>query len=377
MRRDVDYIYVPLLSVKTEFRVMETVNKGGFRKHILLAVILVLVLAAGSCAIWYITAGRPVNSKSKSVQIVNIEQGTGASSIGQTLKSKGLIRSSAAFRIYGKLNGTEDEYQAGTYGISKSMSIGEIAKMIASGKTRTVSVTIPEGLTEYQIARRFSNAGLVKYDDFVKALEDGSYRSKFSFLKGAQKGKHYLEGYLFPDTYSVSPGTSSDAIITMMLKSTQSQLEALKAEKNLPKGYSLNEVMTAASIIEKESQVDKDRAKIASVIYNRLKKDMPLQMDSTITYLLDQTGEHKTEVTYQDLKIDSPYNTYKNTGLPPGPIASPGKASIQAALHPADTDYLYFVVSSKLDGSHVFSSSYSQFNKDKAAYSKALEDQKN
>lgn len=354
---------------------MNTGNKSGGGKRALLIIVLILVLIAASGAIWYIASTRAENENSKKVTVVTIPQGTGASSIGQMLKSKGLIRSAAAFRIYGKLNGTEAKYQAGTYGISRSMSVGKIAQIIASGKTNTVSVTIPEGLTEYQVAKKFSSAGLVKYSSFVNELENGNFRSEFSFLKNAQKGKHQLEGYLFPDTYSVTPGTGSHEIIAMMLKRTQTQMNELKFSKNLKKGYSVNQVMTIASIIEKECQTDQDRAKVSSVIYNRLKKDMPLQMDSTITYLLDQTGSHKTQVTYKDLKIDSPYNTYKNAGLPPGPIASPGAASMKAALNPANTKYLYFVVSSKLDGSHVFSSSYSQFQKDKEAYSKALKKQ--
>lgn len=354
---------------------MNTGNNSGHGKRIVLVIVLILILIAATAGIWYISSTRPENKNSSKVQVVTIQQGTGASAIGQILKSKGLIRSAAAFRIYGKLNGTDAKYQAGTYGISKSMSVSRIAQIIASGKTNTVSVTIPEGLTEYQIAKKFSSAGLVKYSSFVNELENGDFRSEFSFLKGAQKGKHQMEGYLFPDTYAVAPGTSSHKIIEMMLKREQTELNTLKFSSNVKKGYSVNKVMTIASIIEKECQADQDRAKVSSVIYNRLKKNMPLQMDSTITYLLDQTGSHKTEVTYKDLKIDSPYNTYKNTGLPPGPIASPGKASMEAALHPANTKYLYFVVSSKLDGSHVFSSSYSQFEKDKAAYSKALKKQ--
>lgn len=354
---------------------MNTEYKSGSGKRVLLIVVLILILIAASGAIWYVASTRAEDENSKKVSVLTIPQGTGASSIGQMLKSKGLIRSAAAFRIYGKLSGTESKYQAGTYGISKSMSVKQIADIIASGKTNTISVTIPEGLTEYQIAKKFSSAGLVKYSDFVNELENGNFRSEFSFLKSAQKGKHQLEGYLFPDTYAVAPGTDSHAIIAMMLKRTQSRMDSLNFSNNLKKGYTVNQVMTIASIIEKECQADQDRAKVSSVVYNRLKKDMPLQMDSTITYLLDQTGSHKTQVTYQDLKIDSPYNTYKNAGLPPGPIASPGAASMKAALKPANTKYLYFVVSSKLDGSHVFSSSYSQFEKDKAEYSKALKKQ--
>ena len=244
------------------------------------------------------------------------------------------------------------------------MDFQEIADIIVSGKVTTVNFTIPEGYTIYQTASAIAAKGLGDYDTLVSLIEAGDF--EYDFLKDAQNNKNKLEGYLFPNTYTVDEGMNEEQIIKVMLDQFEKQPYKVYAESG--SSYSLNDIITVASIIERECKVDEERPLVASVIYNRLAKGMPLQMCSTVQYVL---GKQKEVLTYADTRIESPYNTYTNTGLPPGPICSPGLAAIKAALNPADTDYLYFVLSEKLDGTSNFSSDYAQFEKDKAAYDKA------
>ena len=214
-----------------------------------------------------------------------------------------------------------------------------------------------------------SGQGLVDKKKFLEAAQNSDAYSDFGFLKDAQKGKNHLEGYLFPSTYQVAPKADEEQIITTMLNQFDTVFTDEYRARAKKLGYTENQIIIIASIIEKEAQVDEDRPKIASVIYNRLDDGMNLQMCSTVQYIL---GKAKPILSVADTKIDSPYNTYIHSGLPKGPICSPGEASIKAALYPAKTDYMYFVVSEKLDGSHNFSKSYSKFEKDTRAYEKAL-----
>ena len=252
------------------------------------------------------------------------------------------------------------------------MDMEKISKIIISGKTNDIQFTVPEGYNEYKTARKLSNEGVVNREKFIKKIESGDYAKDYSFLEGAQSGKHQLEGYLYPDTYTLPKDANSDKVIRMMLDRFGEVFSDKYKARASELGYTVNEIITVASIIENEAGVPKDRKKIASVIYNRLKKNMPLQMDSTVQYLLELSGSHKENISYADTKKSSPYNTYTNNGLPPGPICSPGKASIKAALYPSETTYLYFVASEKLDGSSAFSNTHEQFLKDKEAYAKAL-----
>ena len=250
------------------------------------------------------------------------------------------------------------------------MTLSEIAEIIISGKTNNITFTIPEGYTIYQMADKLSEEGIVDREKFVSLLPDGNF--SYDFLSDAQSGKNHLEGYLFPETYTVEFGADEETIINTMLNQFDTVFtEEFKARAE-ELGYSLNEIMVIASIIERETQVDEERGKVSSVIYNRLKEGMPLQMCSTVQYIL---GEQKEILSNADTQIESPYNTYINQGLPPGPICCPGLASIEAALYPDETDYLYFVVSDKLDGTQKFSSDYNQFLKDKEDYYNALEQQ--
>lgn len=334
------------------------------KKKILIAVICVAVIIVAG-AVFYITGlGKALDSNDTQTVSVIISSGSSTGQIGQILEEEGIISSADKFKIWSRIKGYDSRYKAGTYTLSPSMDFQEIADIIVSGKVTTVNFTIPEGYTIYQTASAIAAKGLGDYDTLVSLIEAGDF--EYDFLKAAQNNKNKLEGYLFPNTYTVDEGMNEEQIIKVMLDQFEKQPYKVYAESG--SSYSLNDIITVASIIERECKVDEERPLVASVIYNRLAKGMPLQMCSTVQYVL---GKQKEVLTYADTRIESPYNTYTNTGLPPGPICSPGLAAIKAALNPADTDYLYFVLSEKLDGTSNFSSDYAQFEKDKAAYDKA------
>jgi UPF0755 protein len=241
------------------------------------------------------------------------------------------------------------------------MSMEEIMKILIAGKAETVRFTIPEGYDIKRTTEKLAGEGLINADVFAKEIESGQF--DYRFLTDAPVGPNRLEGFLFPETYEIFANANEHDIIDKMLYQFDKVFtdEYYKRAEEL--GMSVREVITLASIIEREARVPEDRPIIASVFYNRMKIDMPLQSCATVQYIL---GEQKAVLSIKDTKIESPYNTYLHTGLPPGPIASPGADSIKAALYPAETDYLYFLA--KGDGSHAFSSTYDQFLKDKAKY---------
>lgn len=278
--------------------------------------------------------------------VVNIPDGSSAGSIGRMLAEKRIIRSPFAFKLLVKFSGKSGRLQPGAYELSGSMTPAAVLKKIASGEVCARWITVPEGFTIRQIAERLAAKGLADKSRFEAfAEQDGQ-----SFTAGFPSPGPNLEGYLFPDTYLVPQGESEDKIIDNMLQAFCDKVAKPLQGDIAASGMSMHQVITLASLIEREAKVPGDRALISAVLHNRLKKNMRLQVDATVLYAL---GEHKNRVLYRDLSVDSPYNTYKNAGLPPGPIANPGLASIKAALHPANADYLYYVA--RPDGSHIFS----------------------
>lgn len=289
-----------------------------------------------------------VSPQDKNPIDIVVPEKSGAQQVAGLLKQNGLIRSELVFRFYCSRNNLATVLKPGHYRFTRSQTLPEIAGQIAQGKIVSTTVTIPEGYTVEQIGRLLTEKNLVTAADWQAALKDDY---NFSFLPAAGgKRQQRLEGFLFPDTYNIELATPPHQIVVMMLERFQKVWEPELAALAREQKRSPLELVAIASIIEREAMVAEEREIISGVIKNRLDKKIALQMCSTVLYVLKQD---KPTLSIADTKIDSYYNTYKYTGLPPGPIANPGAASLQAALHPQKHSYLYFVA--KGDGTHQFS----------------------
>lgn len=337
----------------------------GKKKIGLIAAAAAVIIAAGIFA-FYSSATGAVDPGNDTQIKVEIPQGSSTGSIAAILKEEGTIESEFIFRLKSKLGGFDGEYKAGLYGLSKDMTMEEQMKMICEGKTLGSFITVTEGMNTVKIGEMLESQDIVTAEEFYREAENGDF--DYDFLKGAPEGPGRLEGFLYPETYRVEPGDTAHDIIDRMLAQFEKVYESVYKDAVKKSGRSINEIMTVASIVEREARVDEDKKNVASVIYNRLEIDMPLQMDSILAYI---TGEDKIKASLDDTKVESDYNPYQNKGLPPGPICSPGSAAIEAAINPPETDYLYFVATEKLDGTNVFSETYEDFLKNKEKFDKA------
>lgn len=284
-----------------------------------------------------------------------IPKGSSVKTVADILENKNIIKDSFVFELYCKLNKKADKIKAGKYSISNSLELPEIVDVLVSGKglVDTLKFTIPEGYKLDQIVEKLNSLGVVSPEQIEAALDSQKY--DYGFISEIPDREKKLEGYLFPDTYEIYKDTTAEAIIDKLL----GRFDRIFTEEYRNRAKELNmtidQIITLASIVEREAKLDSERKTISAVFHNRLKKKMMLQSCATVQYLFK---EQKEVLTYKDLEIKSPYNTYINTGLPPGPIASPGLKSVEAALYPEDVDYLYFVA--KDDGSHIFTKTYSE-----------------
>ncbi len=280
---------------------------------------------------------------------IQIKDGMTFDQTVNALKARGIIKDTFIFRGMGLLTGADKRIKRGYYLFSGELSPYSILKRLVEGRVEEVRVTIPEGFNLWQIAERLDKKGIVKKEEFLGLAFNRNLLDKLD-IKGPS-----LEGYLFPDTYIFPRGVGPVAVIRTMVDNMRRHLSGELLQEAERKGLTELEVLTLASIIEKEARVDVERPLISAVYHNRLKRGMPLQADPTTIYDLK---DERRPVTRKDLLRDSPYNTYIHRGLPPGPIASPGLASIRAAVYPADVPYLYFVYSG--EGRHVFSTTKEQ-----------------
>ena len=311
----------------------------------------------GSLAIILIVAGLlffkaslPMSDNTQP-QVFEVKSGMTLKQVSQELFRQNLIRSANAFQAIALIQDKEKLIKVGEYYISPSMLPAEILQRITSGKTVLHSITIPEGYRITEIANLLEEKDLADKNIFLQEAKN------VELLEGIPTSS--LEGYLFPDTYHFGKRTTEAAIINKMVETFKERAlkqEFLKRAEDL--GFSYHEIITLASLIEKETGKDSERKQISSVFHNRLKKNMLLQTDPTVIYVIDIFDGN---IRKRDLNIDSPYNTYRYKGLPPGPIANPGLKSIIAALYPATTSNLYFV--SKQDGSHKFSATLNEHNR--------------
>ena len=285
---------------------------------------------------------------------VRIERGLTSSGIGRLLAEKGLVRSPVAFEAAARVAGVQDRLKAGQYRLSPRLGTFGILRALAEGRVERVRFTVPEGYNVAEIASLLEAKGLASKERFL-ALARGEVEG-FRVEAAEKEFSGNLEGYLFPDTYEIESGISGEAIIaTMVRRFAQVVLPEFAGDDvaDAAKALGLHGVVTIASMVEREARIPEDRPVVAAVFYNRLKRRMPLQSCATVQYAL---GTWKERLSYDDLKVDSPYNTYLAPGLPPGPISSPGLSSIRAALHPAHVDYLYFAANER--GGHIFSRTF-------------------
>jgi UPF0755 protein len=282
---------------------------------------------------------------------VSIEKGQSFRSIARILRQSGVVRSSTAMVIYGALTGKARRIQPGDYEFKGGERIPEVMRHLVNGDFVSIVVAIPEGLTVHQIAERIAATGLLCQPDFEDAAHDGALIRALGLLPlGA-------EGYLFPATYKFSPRAKVNDVLSAMLMRFFQVLTPQAEDRMFQLGLTPREMVTMASIVEKEAKVAGERPLIASVFYNRIRLGMPLQSDPTAEY----SFEGESESAAAAVRVPSTFNTYSFAGLPPGPIANPGQKSIEAALYPAKSDYLYFVA--RDDGTHVFSKSYQEHQK--------------
>jgi len=330
------------------------------KKLLMLVFILVLALGAYGYSA-YNAMLKPVDLQNPQTRSISVPAGASSLKISKILFDAGLVRHQLAFRIYSRYQGLANKLQAGEYSLNTGMSVPEIARRISGGEVDMLAFTIPEGYTLKQITETLAGKGLVDRDKFAGLLARGNFN--YDFLQGLPAGEKRLEGYLFPDTYRITRGTSEEEIINLMLSRFAREITPEYRQKAGALGLTLHQAVTLASVVEREAAKDEERPKVAAVFLNRMKKGWKLESCATVQYAL---GTNKTRLLYKDLQVESPYNTYAYKNLPPGPIAAPGRASLQAAVNPANVDYMFFVVSEA--GQHVFSRNIAEHNRNKAKY---------
>lgn len=347
------------------------VRRIVFRIAVFIIIMVSLIVSGG---FFYINSAlKPVNPESDQKIKIEIPIGSNVSQIAQILEENGIIKDANVFKYYVKLKNNA-EFMAGSYNLKPSMQIPEIIESLKTGKVMqevVFKITIPEGKQLRQIATIIGEKTEKNPKDVFKQLNDETFIKKLinkypEVLSNEilnKDIKYPLEGYLFPATYPFyEENPAMEDIITVMLDKTKSVLTKYEGQM-VEKKFTPHQLLTIASLIEEEATEKIDRNKIASVFYNRLDEGMPLQTDPTVLYA---HGEHKERVYYKDLEVESPYNTYKYKGLTPGPIANAGIASIEAALNPANTDFLYFLATAS--GDVLFSTTLDEHNEKKAEH---------
>lgn len=344
---------------KTKNKKKKSKSKLGKSLIIIFVITILGTMALVSYGKKYIEASYEPMDKDNPVSVtINIPPSSSTTFIANKLHENGLIKNQLIFKYQVNNRGLDGQLKAGEYELSTGMDLNTIIDNIIKGSKNlnTVRFTIPEGYEIRQMAEKLSEEGIVNKDRFLELTRDKSnFEEKYTFLKELEDGQN-LEGFLFPSTYEIYVGASEEEVIGKMLsefnKIYKKDIEPKIGEFDL----SLNEIITLASIIEREGKLDSERPLMSAVFHNRIEQGMMLQSCATVQFIL---GERKEVLSNEDTSIESPYNTYINEGLPPGPIASPGEASLIASVNPADVDYLFFVLTGD-DGSHTFTRTYGE-----------------
>lgn len=296
----------------------------------------ILFILVGVCGLYVFREGNAGSAEDKTIT-VKINAGMNAREIGSLLESKGVIGNSHRFWLLSKLRGAENKFMAGSYRFHKGQTTDAVLAKLVEGEVEEIKFVIPEGFTVKDIAKRLDEEGIADEKIFLKKAEKFC---PYEYMEKNEDAYFYAEGFLFPATYKVSSDITEDEILNLMANTFDKRLTKEMRDRAGEMDLSVYELITLASLVEKEAKYKDDQPIIAQVLFKRLKLNMPLQSDATLQYLMDAPKE---DVSINDTKIDSPYNTYQNYGLPPGPVANPGIDAIVSVLYPADTDYLYFV----------------------------------
>lgn len=314
-------------------------------------VVIICSLILGSMYIYF----QYIRSINASDVYIILKKNTDLEKIAKELEEKNVIKSKALFINYANIRGVKENLEDINLLVQPKTNLNSLITKLKDGKSDFTVLTIPEGYTLYQIASVLEESNLVKREDILNEKLNGLNNNNLILSK--EDVYYDLEGYLFPDTYFIPNGATKDEIANIMVDRFKTVFSDKYVARAKELGLDVNEVITIASLIEKEAANNSEGNRIAGVIYNRLKKGMPLQVDASVIYASTKGKESMDKVYYKTLKTKSKYNIYLYKGLPPGPIASPGKASIEAALYPEKNDYLYYVASGN---GHVFSKTYKE-----------------
>ncbi len=329
-----------------------------------LLLIVLLTAAAVGGYIWY-SIEKPFGTIPADGVYVTIPHGASRRTAGRLLEQGGVIRSAMAFEIYARRH-PKRTLEAGDYFFDRPLSGKDVFWKLANGEVYEQPFTVKEGETIFDIAHNLEAAKYMPADDFLKAAQDAGQ------IKDLFPDARTLEGFLFPATYNLPRHATAAELTAMMVHKFREAITRLGANRmnESEPGESLGSIVTMASLVERETPKPEERPLVAGVFTNRLAKNMMLQCDPTVIYGLQQEGKYNGMLTLKDLRMDSPYNTYVNRGLPPGPIGNPGEVALEAAMHPADTTYLYFVANTQ--GGHFFASTLAEHNKNVAKYHRLL-----
>ncbi len=359
------------LKLENEQKLWERAEEASLvRKIVLVITLLVLIIGGGMLVggfLYIRSALQPVDPESDEEIVVEIPMGSGVSKIASILEENKVIKDDLVFKYYVRFK-NETGFQAGTYQFTPSMTLDEIISILKTGKVHedaALVITIPEGIWLKDIAKIIADHLEISQDEVFQTLNDPDFIAEMMEMFPdllteeilQENIKYPLEGYLFPATYSYTEEKPSiKEIVIPMLEKTQEVIGKYRSDLNA-REMTVHELLTLASLIEEEAVTEEDRRMISSVFYNRMEIGMPLQTDPTVIYAM---GEHRERLYYKDYEIDDPYNTYKISNLPPGPIANPGEISIEAALYPASTDYLFFLATR--EGEVLFSETLEEHN---------------
>ena len=317
--------------------------------------LLLGILVGGAGAWWvYSKVNEPYRGYTEVEKFVDIPPGTGPVGIGQRLIDAGVVRDSWTFRAALLISGRARELKAGEYRFDQPMDALEVVDKIRRGDIYQRLLTFREGLTIAEMAVVFEQKGFGTAGDFIKAASDPAA------IRDLDPSARDLEGYLFPETYALPRGTPARDVVARMVTAFKTAFDPDLRAAAVADGLTVRQVVTLASLVEKETGAPDERPLVAAVYRNRMKIGMGMQADPTVIYALQKAGRYNGNLTREDLQFDSPYNTYRYAGLPPGPIAAPGRASLQAAVRPAPVDFVYFV--SRNDGTHAFASTLEEHN---------------